>query len=152
MDSDLAPFLRGEAKAYHRHVQLGVIARGLLQYLAVNAPAAVWASFGSWLRTIREGIPPSERVTALALRNALPDFLARKSEAAPLQKFIIQRIDPGRREGALLVGTKEVGEHLQDDGWPQAAKRLRVQSRAVEEVEEDARPTAHAVRGSGYLV
>ena len=90
--------------AYHRHIQLGVIAQGLLQYLAVNAPAVVWASFGSWLRTIREGIPPSERVTALALRNALPEFLARKPEVAPLQKFIIQRIDAGRREGALLSG------------------------------------------------
>jgi hypothetical protein len=90
--------------AYHRHIQLGVIAQGLLQYLAASAPSLVWSSFGSWLRTIRDGIPPSERVTALALRNALPEFLASKSEAAPLQKFLIQRIDPGRREGALLTG------------------------------------------------
>ena len=90
--------------AYHRHIQLGLIAQGLLQYLAVSAPAAVWASFGSWLRTIRKGIPPSERVTALALRNTLPEFLAGKSEGAPLQKFLVEKIDLGRREGTLLTG------------------------------------------------
>jgi len=90
--------------AYHRHIQLGVIAQGLLQYLAARAPALVWASFGSWLRTIRKGIPPSERVTALALRNALPEFLAGKSEGAPLQKFLTEKIDLRRCEGALLTG------------------------------------------------
>ena len=70
----------------------------------MSAPAAVWASFGSWLRTIRKGIPPSERVTALALRNTLPEFLAGKSEGAPLQKFLVEKIDLGRREGTLLTG------------------------------------------------
>jgi hypothetical protein len=52
-----------------------VVAQGLLQYLAVVAPKLVWASFGSWLRTIRPGIPPSELVVAQALRQTLPDFL-----------------------------------------------------------------------------
>ena len=90
--------------AYHRHIQLGLIAQGLLQYLAASVPAVVWACFGSWLRTIRKGIPPSERVTALALRNELPEFLAGKSEGAPLKKFLATRIDLGRREGSFLTG------------------------------------------------
>jgi hypothetical protein len=90
--------------AYHRHIQLGLIAQGLLQYLAVSAPAVVWASFGSWLRTIRDGIPPSERVTSLALRNALPEFLAGNSDGTSFKKFLTQRIDLGRREGTALTG------------------------------------------------
>jgi hypothetical protein len=43
--------------------------------LLVVAPKLVWDSFGSWLRTIRPGIPPSEFVVANALRQSLPDFL-----------------------------------------------------------------------------
>lgn len=90
--------------AYHRHIQLGLIAQGLLQYLAVSSPAVVWASFGSWLRTIRDGVPPSERVTSLALRNALPEFLAGNSDGTSFKKFLTQKIDLGRREGTALTG------------------------------------------------
>jgi hypothetical protein len=51
--------VRRKLGAYHRHIQLGLIAQSLLQYLAIQAPRLVWNSFGSWLRTIREGLPPS---------------------------------------------------------------------------------------------
>ena len=47
---------------------------------AMMAPRAVWGLFGSWLRTVRVGVPPSERVVALSLRNALPQFLADAAE------------------------------------------------------------------------
>jgi hypothetical protein len=46
-------------RAYHVFVMAGIIAQGLLQYLSVCHSALVWRSFGSWLRTIRPGIPPS---------------------------------------------------------------------------------------------
>jgi hypothetical protein len=36
------------------------------------APKLVWDSFGSWLRTIRPGIPPLEFVVGNALRLTLP--------------------------------------------------------------------------------
>jgi hypothetical protein len=39
--------------AYHRHIQIELIAQGTLQYLAVRCPRLVWASFGGWLCTIR---------------------------------------------------------------------------------------------------
>ena len=68
--------VRRKLAAYHRHIQVGLISQGILQYLAVKHPRWVWASFGSWLRTVRPGIPPSELVTAAAMRNALPEFLA----------------------------------------------------------------------------
>jgi hypothetical protein len=79
--------------AYHVFIQAGVVAQGLLQYLAVVAPKLVWASFGSWLRTIRPGIPPSELVVAQALRQTLPDFLLVSCKVCALAKFIADRQD-----------------------------------------------------------
>jgi hypothetical protein len=61
--------------AYHAHIQLGCIAQGLLQYLAIHFSATVWHSFGSWLRTMKIDLPPSELVVAHALRATLTDFL-----------------------------------------------------------------------------
>jgi hypothetical protein len=55
-------------------VQAGVLAQGLPQCLAVVAPQPHWDSFGSWLRTIRPGFPPSEFVVANALRQTFPNF------------------------------------------------------------------------------
>ena len=40
----------GKIHAYHVFIQAGVVAQGLLQYLAVVAPKLVWTSFGSWLQ------------------------------------------------------------------------------------------------------
>ena len=57
------------------------------------APKLVWDSFGSWLRTIRPGIPPSEFVVANALRQALPDFLLDSSKNGSLAEFIADRQD-----------------------------------------------------------
>ena len=96
--------VRRKMAAYHRHIQLGLVAQGLLQLLAVRMPADVWASFGSWLRTIRAGIPPSEQVTALALRNALPDFLAGSTPNLAFAKFLRDRVDPTMAEGLRLAG------------------------------------------------
>lgn len=89
--------------AYHRFIQLGLIAQGLLQILATTVPESVWSSFGSWLRTIRPGLCPSELVVSIALRNTLPSFLAGKAHASELRKFLCQRIDLNRAEGLRLV-------------------------------------------------
>jgi hypothetical protein len=96
--------VRRKIGAYHRHIQIGLIAQGTLQYLAVSCPRLVWASFGSWLRTIRPGIPPSELVTAAALRNSLPDFLAEDQTAPLFKKFLRDRIDVGNYEALRLTG------------------------------------------------
>jgi hypothetical protein len=84
--------------AYHRHIQCGLIVQGLLQYLALACSDKVWRHFGSWIRTIRPGILPSEQVTAMALRNTLAHFLAVFSPSIILAKFIRQRADPQRSE------------------------------------------------------
>ncbi len=96
--------VRRKLGAYHRHIQIGLIAQGTLQYLAVSYPRLVWASFGSWLRTIRPGIPPSEFVTAAALRNSLPEFLTERDTAPLFKKFLQQRIDVGNYEALRLAG------------------------------------------------
>jgi hypothetical protein len=90
--------------AYHRYIQIGLIAQGLMQYLSVQFPALVWENFGSWLRTIRPGIPPSELVVAQALRASLPEFLARKNPALAFTKFVLERTDLNRSEGLRLMG------------------------------------------------
>jgi hypothetical protein len=67
--------VRRKLHAYHVCIQAAVVCQGLLQYLAVAFPRRVWDAFGSWLRTIQPGIPPSELVVASALRHGLPEFL-----------------------------------------------------------------------------
>ena len=96
--------IRRKLAAYHRHIQLGLIAQGVLQCLALTKPQLVWKNFGSWLCTIRPGIPPSELVVMTALRNTLPDFLAGYGPAAILRKFLRGRIDLNRAEGLRLAG------------------------------------------------
>ena len=89
--------------AYHCFIQAGIIAQGLMNYLAVTFPKLVWGSFGSWLRTIRQDVFPSELVTASALRNTLPQFLADSEEEAIFEKFLLERIDLERTEGLRLA-------------------------------------------------
>jgi len=96
--------IRRKLAAYHRHIQMGLIAQGVLQCLAVTTPALVWANFGSWLCTIRPGIPPSEMVVMAALRNSLPEFLAGCGPVVILRKFLRDRIDLNRAEGLRLAG------------------------------------------------
>ena len=67
--------VRRKLRAYHLHVQLGCIAQGLLQHLAINHTNTVWQHFQGWLRTLRHDIPPSELVVSQALHTGLPEFL-----------------------------------------------------------------------------
>ena len=84
--------------AYHVFVQAGIICQGLLQYLAVAHPQRlVWNSFGSWLRTIRPGIPPSELVVAIALRQSLPEFLLNTPQSSIFAKFVTERQDSNKK-------------------------------------------------------
>jgi len=85
--------VRRKLHAYHVFIQAGIVCQGLLHYLAVACPQSVWNAFGSWLRTIRPGIPPSELVVATALRQRMPEFLLNTAESNILVKFIVQRQD-----------------------------------------------------------
>src|ERR1039458_3566863 len=85
---------RRKMAAFHNHVQLGCIAQGLLQHLAINHTAEVWRSFRSWLRTMNPALPPSELVTANALRAALPAFFSSSEMDPNLRKIIDQYTRP----------------------------------------------------------
>jgi hypothetical protein len=89
--------------AYHVYIQAGLVAQGLLQYLSVVFPEAVWRSFGSWLRTIRPGIAPSEFVAAQALAQRLPDFLALSNNDQIFVKFLYERRAPQNQEPLLFA-------------------------------------------------
>ena len=94
--SDYRDAVKRKINAYHVFIHAGVVSQGLLQYLAANVPTLVWASFGSWLRTIRPGIAPSELVVATALRHSLPEFLLNSAQHSIFAKFIVDRQDPHR--------------------------------------------------------
>jgi hypothetical protein len=95
--------VRRKIGAYHMHIQLGCIAQGILQALSILCTTSVWKHFGSWLRTVRPGILPSELVVAVALRHSLPLFLADSSQDHILAKFIRENIDLSRHEGLSLA-------------------------------------------------
>lgn len=95
--------VRRKIAAYHRHIQLGLIAQGLLQILSATNAKSIWQSFGSWIRTIRPGVAPSEQVASVALRNTLPELLAGSTKTTIFVKFLRKRIDLTRTEGNRLV-------------------------------------------------
>ena len=80
--------IRRKISAYHRFVQLGCIAQGLLLHLAVNHGPSVWKHYKSWMRTMNLNAPPSERVVASALGETAGEFLATHAETQTLHKFL----------------------------------------------------------------
>lgn len=95
--------VRRKIQAYHCHMQIGIIAHGLLQCLSMTCTKQVWNHFGSWIRTIRPGILPSEMVVAMAMRNTVPEFLADSPDKTILAEFIVDKIDLKRTEGIRLA-------------------------------------------------
>jgi len=93
---DYRQAVKRKVRAYHVFVHAGIVSQGLLHYLASCYPKQVWCSFGSWLRTIRPGIAPSELVVSMALRNSFPEFLLVNSQSHNFAKFIVERQDPDR--------------------------------------------------------
>lgn len=95
--------VKRKINAYHAHMMVGIVAQGMLQYLSLTCTDKVWKSFGSWIRTIRPGVLPSEQVVAVAMRNVMPEFLAVSDQDQILAQFIRERIDAERAEGLALV-------------------------------------------------
>jgi hypothetical protein len=95
--------VRRKLAAYHRYVQLGCIAQGLLQYLALAHGPAVWAQFKGWLRTINPHQAPSEAVVAQALRDTLPHFLLTAAPDHDLKKLLIDNLDRERASPLLMA-------------------------------------------------
>ena len=96
--------VRRKMDAYHRYVQLGCIAQGLLQHLSLNFRREVWQRFRSWMRTMAPSKPPSEAVVAQALKSSLPEFLVSSSDSHELTKFVLDNADPNRCAALQLAG------------------------------------------------
>jgi hypothetical protein len=85
-------------------VQLGAIAQGLLQHLAINHTAQVWREYWSWLRTMNRAMPPSELVVANALRKGLTAFFAVCNLIPGLEKIVsAYRRDDLPQEGLRMA-------------------------------------------------
>ena len=99
--------LRRKLAAYERHIQLGLIAQGLLQYLAVSFRRVIWFNFHSYIRTASPQKPPSEWVVSHALRHTWPDFLKGSSQSAILKKFLASKISFDRCGYADILGLEK---------------------------------------------
>jgi len=95
--------VRRKLAAYERHIQIGLIVQGLLQYLALFHHRAVWRFFGSWLRTTNRAAAPSELVVAHALRNSFPDFLLSLPLTDSLKIFLAPKLAPEKCPNLLLI-------------------------------------------------
>jgi len=95
--------VKRKINAYHLYLQTGVIAQGLLQMISTLSTQCIWSNFGSWLRTVRPGLAPSEKVTSVSMRNSLPEFLASDESAGTFGKFVVENLDLSRIEGLLFA-------------------------------------------------
>jgi len=83
--------VKKKVNVYHLFIQLGCIAQGLVQYLSLHHDKAVWNSFGTWLRTIRDNTLPSEMVVCVAMKNTYFYFLHDDKESTIFKKFLRKR-------------------------------------------------------------
>jgi hypothetical protein len=99
--------LRRKLAAYERHIQLGLIAQGLLQYLALHFRRVVWFNFHTYIRTASPQKPPTEWVVSHALRHTWPQFLAGSPESVTLKKFLASKISLARCGYADILGLEK---------------------------------------------
>lgn len=95
--------VKRKVDAYHRYVQLGCIAQGLLQHLAINFRDVVWSKFKSWLRTMNKCMVPSEMVVASALKSSFPEFLLDRTTEPELKKFILDHAECDKIPGINMA-------------------------------------------------
>jgi hypothetical protein len=79
-------------RAYEVYMQYGLMALGLLQYLALKYPRQVYKYFNGWYRTLNTTKTPSEAVVASGLKNSFPEFLMNLPIKNILKKFLVKRI------------------------------------------------------------
>ena len=89
--------VRRKLAAYERHIQLGLIAQGLMVYLAVRLRCVCWYCANHYMRTVKLYRSPSESVVRYALRNTWSDFLVFSPLAVPLKKFLTPKLAPHYR-------------------------------------------------------
>ena len=79
--------IKVKIRAYEFFLMAGGIAYGLMQWLSLSKPAAVWSAFKGWIRTIRPGSAPSIKTCSKALSDGVLDFFHTSLEDEGLAKF-----------------------------------------------------------------
>ena len=92
-DADFKTKVSNKLYSFHLFMMLGFIAQGLMQYLSLHCSKLVMSNFGTWLRTIRPNIAPSEKVVSMAMAQSYPRFLADSFNNSNFAKFLNKRID-----------------------------------------------------------
>ena len=100
---DYRDAIKRKMHSYHTYIQAGVIAQGLLQIISSAETGSVWLNFGSWIRTRRPGVAPSEKVCSVSMRNSLPEFLASTHKESTFRIFLRKNLDLTRAEGLLFA-------------------------------------------------
>lgn len=72
--SEYRDAVRRKKDAYHRFIQVGLTAQGIMVAISTMSPALVWNSYGSWLRTVRAEQCPSAMIVSLALKTSSRNF------------------------------------------------------------------------------
>lgn len=114
------------ASSHHVHVQLGCVAQGLLQHLALNHTAAVWQGFRNWLRTMNPAMPPSEWIVASVLRSSMPTILAVCTLAPELKKtadaYTREALPPQRDQIVRMAAQEKSALSRSKHSWGLAAE------------------------------
>ena len=79
-------------RAYEVYMQYGLIALGLMQFLALKYPRQIYGSFSGWYRTLNTNKTPSEAVVACGLKNSFPEFITNLPRNDILRKFLAKWI------------------------------------------------------------
>ncbi len=78
--------------AYERPIQLGLIAQGLMAYLALRFRCVSWDCANHNLRTVKPQHSPSEWVVMPALRNTWSEFLRGSPLAVTFKRFLAPKL------------------------------------------------------------
>lgn len=95
-DADFKKKVSDKLYSFHLFLMLGFIAQGLMQYLSIHCSKLVINNFGTWLRTMRSNICPSEKVVGMAMAQSYSRFLADSVQSSIFAKFLGKRIALGR--------------------------------------------------------
>ncbi len=86
-----------KTETYHRYMQMGIIAQGMLQYLSSVFSKKIWERASTFIRTKKTGKAASEAVVRDYMREVFPEFLVGSSKNHEVAEFIRRRMQPKRR-------------------------------------------------------
>ncbi len=108
-DLELQKSIAEKMESIERFVNIGCIALGMLQILALNYSERIWKNYGGWLRTVRRDIPTEEVVLSVIRDEYYHDFADNFSHTA-----IYQIITEKRRSKKYLYDD-EMDDDIMDE-------------------------------------